>query len=219
TAEHPNRFGWLGGTVARPEGSGYQLVLCRAGADGGREALRAAVEAFGPEHVVLLGTASAVVPADVVVADRICGFHRFSVDSSFVPSLDRDYPTDPGVAASAEGLPSVVRGTLAVGDEVVHGPQAPAFAPVLEAWPDAVAVGVLSVDTVEQLEDFRTYGRISHFSAVAGVAPPGAEDAVREAAAERAFAVVSRLVSAHWPRPPRTDAADEGASGVAAAAD
>jgi hypothetical protein len=63
--------------------------------------LRAAVEAFGPEHVVLLGTASAVVPAGVVVADRIRGFHRFSVDSSCVPSLDRDYPTDPGVAAVA----------------------------------------------------------------------------------------------------------------------
>ncbi|WP_422734386.1 TIR domain-containing protein [Micromonospora sp. WMMD558] len=219
TAEHPNRFDWLGGTVSRQQGSGYQLVLCRAGADGGREALRAAVEAFGPEHVVLLGTASAVVPAGVVVADRICGFHRFSVDSSFVPSLHRDYPTDPGVAASAEGLPSVVRGTLTVGDEVVHAPDAPAFAPVLDTWPDAVAVGVLSVDTVEQLEDFRTYGRISHFSAVVGVASPDADDTARGTAAERAFTVVSRLVSAHWPRPPRTDAADEGAFGVAAAAD
>ncbi|WFE96125.1 toll/interleukin-1 receptor domain-containing protein [Micromonospora sp. WMMD987] len=219
TAEHPNHFDWLGGTVARPQGSGYQLVLCRAGTDGGREALRAAVEAFGPEHVVLLGTASAVVPADVVVADRICGFHRLSIDSSFVPSLHRDYPTDPGVAASAEGLPSVVRGTLAVGDEVVPAPDASSFAPVLDTWPDTVAVGVLSVDTVEQLEDFRSYGRISHFSAVVGVAPPDADDAARAVAAERAFTTVSRLVSAHWPRPPRTDAADEGASGVASAAD
>ncbi|HWS36568.1 MAG TPA: TIR domain-containing protein [Actinoplanes sp.] len=229
TAEHPNRFGWLGGTVPGRQNGGYQLVLCRAGADGGREALRAAVEAFGPEHVVLLGAASAVVPATVVVADRICGFHRFSVDSSFVPSLDRNYPTDPGVATAAERLPSVARGALAAGDEAVPDPAGPAFAAVMETWPDTAAVGVLSVDTVEQLEEFRAHGRISHFSAVVGVVPSDAGTAARENAdvdtearenaVEQAFAVVSRLISAHWPRPPRTDAADEEASGVAAAAD
>jgi hypothetical protein len=79
---------------------------------------------------------------------------------------------------------------------------------VLDAWPETAAVGVLPVDTIEQLEDYRSHGRLTHFTTVVGVVPADAAPDVRRAAAERAFTVLGRLISAHWPRPPRSDAAD-----------
>jgi len=224
TGDHPNLFSWLAGTIASGDGSVYQLLLCSTrpdSAEQSREALRGAVDAFGPDHVVVLGTAVGVAKAGVAVADRVCGFHRLSADGSFLPSFDRSYPTDPAIAAAAAALDSgdVVRGLVAVGDERVPDPAAPAFAPVLSAWPDTTAIGLLPVEMVEQLETYRSHGRLTHFTSISGLVGPGAGDDDRRAAAAQAFGVVRRLVSAHWPRPPRADTTDRGEGYVAAGAD
>jgi nucleoside phosphorylase len=202
TDEFPNQHAWVISSITAPgREAPYQVVLARGqkGREGALIAARNTIDAFQPAYVLLVGIAGGLSDrlrlGDVVVSNRIYGYGYGKVDrGSFHPRSDWNYPTDPGVAITADSMddnhpwwpesitvpapgthgttdhrPNVVVGPVASGDQVVDDLSGPMFREVLAAWPDLVAVEMESLGTFLAADDARQRARPAAFATIRGI--------------------------------------------------
>jgi nucleoside phosphorylase len=249
TETRPNPYAWTFGQVTPADGGRPHRVVLGLAADGYAEAsvliVRRTIEAFRPRYVLLVGAAGGLNgtgAGDVVVASRIYGYECGAAGEPFRPRPDWNYPTDsavvnaalampglhPGwsegqVAASvARGTPRVVVGPVASGNRTIDQPWTSSFQPVVERWPELLAVEVAGLGAAEVIKDARERGHIVNFGMVRGITgslrPPDANGGFQDrtaagwagagggsaAAADAAAALAVQMIRLAWPRAPRT---------------
>ena len=261
THENANSHAWVRSAIpALGRSSSFEVVLARGlkGPGDAHNATTATIDAFQPEYVLLVGIAGGLGAdldlGDVVVSSRVYGYEYGKVDGGFYPRPDYNYPTDPGIVALADSMqinhprwmdfvkpkrpdgrrdrrPTVTVGPVASGNKVVDDISDPAFAPVLQGWPDLVAVEMESLGSMQAVEGVRQ--RRQHwvqFSTIRGIsdiprdkhprdggeptpsAGPPRPNPEREAwklyAAGTAAAFTVQAIRCAWPRPPKPRPAD-----------
>jgi nucleoside phosphorylase len=194
----PNRYQWVFGEVhpVGPGGTPYRVVLGLAGGPGtlvGLNITRDTIEVFRPNYVVLVGVAGGIGHAekgDVVVADRIYGYEFGRAGDEFLPRPHWTYPTDTAVVAAAQAMPSrhpdwpadrirgrpsdtwrprIHVGPVASGNKVVETLSAESFRPVLDMWPDMLAVEMEGLGAAEAIRDHREKQGVVNFAMVRGI--------------------------------------------------
>jgi hypothetical protein len=217
THPRPNRHAWRFGEISPADGGRpYRVVVALAGelgTSGGRLAVSNTSEAFRPREVLLLiggaGGPGVAPEGDVVVADRVCGYERGGIVGAVRPWPDREWPTDRAIVGAARAIggstpatgPGILVGPVASGDAALGDVADSDLAPLVELWPELLAVEVDGVDAAEVIRDARARGHVFSVGVVLG---RSAERAGRaEAAAGGAAAVAVQMVSRAWPRPPR----------------
>jgi nucleoside phosphorylase len=197
TPHRENRYGWMFGEIS-PAGAGrpYRVVVGLSGQPGthvGLQIARDAIETFRPRYVLLVGIAGGIGGArrgDVVVADRIYGYEYGKVHDAFRPRPHWTYPTDTAVIAAAHAMrsvcpdwyrdklrnrpggawaPSIHVGPVASGNKVVDNLSHDAFKPVLDLWPDLVAVEMEGLGAAEAIRDARERHHVVNFAMVRGI--------------------------------------------------
>lgn len=229
TESRPNRHRWRFGEIEPADGGRpYRVVLGLSGERGDDADPRVVghtIEAFRPRCVLLVGVAGGLGEAatgDVVVANRIYGYEYGKLDAGYRPRPDRSYPTDNAVVNAALAMPGlhpawsgvsrdtvsrppprVLVGPVASGSQPVADLADPTFAPVIERWPELVAVEMEGLGAAEVIKDARERGHVVSFGMVRGITdtPRGRWRAV---AADVAAALAVQIIRRAWSRPPRT---------------
>ena len=241
----PNRYAWRFGEIAPADGGRpYRVVVALAGEKGTNAGLLVVghtIEAFRPRYVLLVGIAGGLgepCPGDVVVANRIYGYEYGKVEDGFHPRPEWNHPTDTAVVNAALTMPGlhpdwsrgVIRdiatpprvfvGPIASGNKIVDDISDPSFRPVLDAWPELVAVEMEGIGAAEVIKDARERGHVVNFGMVRGVSDkpngrrakqtgrPGSggtreRDRWKVAAADAAAALTVQMIRRAWSRPPR----------------
>jgi nucleoside phosphorylase len=245
-----NRYGWQFGEITPLDGERpYRVVLGLAGQKGTSAGLMIVgntIETFRPEYVLLVGIAGGLGKAnkgDVVVADRIYGYEYGMIAGGFWPRPDWNHPTDTGVVNKALVMasaqpgwhdtvnrgavvkawpPRIHVGPVASGNKVIEDLSDASFKPVLEYWPNLIAIEMEALGASEAIRDARESGYVVNFAMIRGISdrpsPRSSERGTgsmvskktreryrwKSAAAEVAAACAVQMVRLAWPRPPRT---------------
>src|SRR5664280_294912 len=195
--EQPNKFAWeVGEVMTAHHQYPYRVVVGLAGGpgtSGGLVAVTDTVRAFRPAYVLLVGIAGGLQKVglgDVVVSDYIYGYEYAKVDNGrLIPRTNWLYRVDTAIVTAAttmrarfptwhQGIqelysggrsPQVVVGPVASGNKVIDDPGAAAFAPVLEAWPNLVAVEMEGVGAAEAVRSLQEDSISVNFGMIRGI--------------------------------------------------